>query len=178
VTRPLVLTLAALVAVVGAFVAGRYSAPTKTETRVEYVERLQIQRTRAVHRVVETQTRTRTIHVRTPDGTETTTTDTSTGTRDTTDSSGTTVAAKDTAGTKTAVVTQARASWHINALVGGGIDLSPRLSLQMSSDVGAGGGAGGAHIERRLLGPVWLGLWGVGSPSGVLQGGVSLGLEF
>jgi hypothetical protein len=56
-------------------------------------------------------------------------------------------------------------NWHVSALVGASVNLKP---------LGMGPLRYGASVERRVLGPVWVGAWGLSSG----EGGVSLGVVF
>jgi len=66
---------------------------------------------------------------------------------------------------ETARVESNPADWRVSALVGGQLKLSP---ISFNTLVY------GAAVERRLLGPVWVGVWGISSGTA----GVSLTLEF
>jgi hypothetical protein len=56
-SRPVLYSLAGLLALLAAFGAGRYSSPTKTEYRTEYLERVREVRLVRVDRQVETKVR-------------------------------------------------------------------------------------------------------------------------
>lgn len=146
----------------GCFIAGRYTAPVETKTEVEYVERLQVIRTTVVKRVVDTKTKT--VIVERPDGTKTTVIDQEK--HEAEDSKSSQVATNDTSAKESHTVTSARPNWRVGALVG--VHLSPGVPAPVY----------GAVVERRLLGPISVGAWGLGSPTAGVSGGLALSLEF
>lgn len=154
--------LVSVVALAGAFVVGRYSKPV--EVRTEVVERtVTVERRTVVEKRVEVAKRDRRSKTTTttkPDGSSTTVTeshereDTRTETaRDTT--------AETATETERHAKEETRVSepdWRVGGMVG-------------LSGVGT---VYGGSIERRILGPVWLGAWGLSSGAF----GVSVGVEF
>ncbi len=162
-TAPSLTTTAVAVAVVAvAFAAGRYTAPKpEIEVHTEYVTKVvtvtKTVHAKAVDRVV---TKYRTV-VKEVGGKETTTESerAETHERETvkTDSN------NNTEGTGTAIVVIRRteSQWRVG-LMGGVTVLGPNAFSY------------GAYAERRLLGPVWIGAWGLSSG----YAGAKLGLEF
>lgn len=144
-----------------AFAVGRWTDPVQVEERtVEVVRHAVVTVTRVRTETVKAvQVRVVEREVRTPDGTVTVdrTTDSRTDERVTTDS-GTTVAEKTDA-RREATVTPRLPDWRVSGMVGTGWPLAPIY---------------GAHVERRILGPVTVGGWGLSS--GVV--GLSIGVEF
>lgn len=70
----------------------------------------------------------------------------------------------------TSVTVNARADWRVSALVGAELSLkAPYFS----------GPAYGVEVDRRIIGPIWVGLWGLRMPSGSSGVvGISLSGEF
>jgi hypothetical protein len=71
---------------------------------------------------------------------------------------------------KEKVVTPMLAQWHVGALVG--------LTPQFLPTVGVQNWVIGAEVERRIVGPVFGGVWGAGTTTGQGMGGLKLGVEF
>ena len=70
---------------------------------------------------------------------------------------------------KEKIVKPVLAQWHVGAMGG----LTPTLfPLGVQSYVL------GAEVERRIIGPVFLGLWGAGTTTGQGMGGLKVGFEF
>ncbi len=144
---------------------GRYATPPRVVTVTKVEVREVIKRVKVKDRAV---TRTTTTVVEpTPAGPKTTT---HTETR--TDEHTTTNTDKDaTTHTASTTTTGHRPDWRVGALIGA--ELSPSVAPSLLV---------GAHLERRLAGPVWIGAWGMVSPtpSGIRAGavGASLGVEF
>lgn len=167
--------LAAGVAVLVAFCAGRFSAPVKVEERL--VEKVVVQEKLVEKRfevAVKAEERVRVVYrdrIVRPDGTR----EEREVERDESASSSATVAAKvrevervvyrDREVVK--VVESARPLWRVSLLAG--VDL-PRLHHpQLLGPI-----AFGAQVERRLIGPAFVGAYALSSG----QGGVTVGVEF
>jgi hypothetical protein len=163
-------------ACVGGYALGRYVAPNKVVThevtRVETVTKVD---TQAQERVKELTAQLDTLqrHTHTektvkPDGTKTTVTDTTVDRsvdthKDTTadaEQKQTSQTSTVREVTKTVEVSRARPDWRVGALVG--------------FDINSKAFSYGATVERRILGPLSVGAWGLSN--GV--GGISLTLEF
>lgn len=166
------LIAAGLLAVLGGvFAAGRYSAP-KPDVRVtEHV----VYQDRVVEKVVtvtakaDTKTvvvyRDRTVK---PDGTvheqsEERTVDAATETAHTDDAKAET---SQTDTQRTITITAAKPQWRVSLLAGASLR-SPLLPVYGPLVLGV-------EVNRRLLGPLWVGLWAQTGGSG----GISLGIEF
>lgn len=161
-TKPLLYTLAGVAALVVAFVSGRYSVPTKVEMRTEFLTLTQV--VRSVHVRQVTDTKWKTVVVTKPDGSSVATTEATTHTDTSTkENENSSKVAASTVATKTETKLP---DWQISALVGA--DLSKALN-------GSGTLAPtfGIHVQRRVLGPVTLGVFGLSS--GVV--GLSAGLQ-
>ncbi len=146
--------------------APKVTTKTETKTDIKYVDRWHTvvvkekAKDRVVHRVV--------VVAPTPAGPVTTTTTdahtithTDTHTDTTKTDSGT-----DKSDVKSISITDSRPQWRVGAM--GGVLIVP--NQQPSWLVGP-------SVERRIAGPVWLGLWGVGGPKGGAVGG-QLHVEF
>jgi hypothetical protein len=154
----------------GGMYAGSRVAPTRVQTRD--VERVVYRdRTVSVAVAAKTETRAETRHtVRTrvtrPDGTREERTETTRGVdverREATASAQTVERERLVYRDREVKVERARPDWRAGALVG--VDPFHPLS----------GFVYGATVERRVLGPVWLGAWGLSSRAV----GLSLSLEF
>lgn len=150
------------------FGAGRYSAPTKVETKTVTQT---VYQDRVVEKRVEVQAeakerivyRDRTV-VSHPDGTvehrDIVRTDDSDKTKDT--DAVTQLAEHTTEVTKAAekIVERVAPSWQVNAL--GGMTWGSWKPVY------------GAQVQRRILGPLWIGAWGLSSG----EGGISAGVQF
>lgn len=133
---------------------GKYSAPTK----VVEVEKI---KTVTVEKVVEKKAEkknVKTVVVQAPDGTTTTTT-TDTSTVDTNTNTDTNTVATDE---KKKTTTYSRPNWRLAAL--GGFDPNGNIGKPIY----------GGSIERRILGPIFVGAFGMSNKSF----GVSLSFEF
>jgi hypothetical protein len=148
--RYVIAALAGLGLGVACFVAGRYTAPTKTVTEVKT-------ETNIVYRYREnTQTQKRVVTVKEPSGKVTRTEDINTGTQ---------VAAGTDAQVVTAskqTTTLDRPSWKVS----GGVKINGDLLLGKPTYV--------LQLDRRLIGPVWLGVQGTTDRQFTL----TLGAEF
>lgn len=159
----------------GAFAAGRYTTPTRVETEtVEVVKEVRVAYTvyRTTEAVAERRNVRETTHTeRRPDGTEV-------SVRETVDlthidtartAEGESVARTETARTTDirTVTEYRRPDWRLTALVGVQLRIAPSTSL-------FGPVVYGGQLERRIVGPVYLGAWGLSS--GVA--GASLSLAF
>jgi hypothetical protein len=71
--------------------------------------------------------------------------------------------------TKEVKITPVLAQWHIGIL--GGVD--PSLVPFKTNGYLVGG-----EVERRIVGPIWGGIWGMGSTEGRGMGGIKVSLEF
>jgi hypothetical protein len=162
---------AVLVAVPLAFLTGRFVAPTRVQTRD--VERVVYRdRTVSVAVAAKTETRAETRHtVRTrvtrPDGTREERTETTRGVdverTEKTASAQTVERERLVYRDRSVTVERSRPDWRVGALVG--VDPFHQLSGSLLY---------GGHVERRVLGPVWLGAWGLSSRAV----GLSLSFEF
>lgn len=168
--RPVAFAAALLVA----FAAGW--AAHRPVPKVEYRDRVQVQ-TRVVEHQVEHvvyrerkqavhQRATHRVEVTRPDGTKVVTVDTATAAELHVDTASAlqldlSRLAVHTASRETSLVQTPAAptSWRVSALVGLRLPLQPVY---------------GGEAARRVVGPLWLGGWGLSSG----EGGVSLGLEF
>jgi len=157
---------AVILALIATFEAGRYSAPTRIETKVEYQDRIvekEVIRWRT--RVVRDQHEYKTVvEHKFPDGTLVRK---STDEKDSETKRETTEDKKDKRQedqheTQTTIVIREHANWRIGALVGGRLELPYVPSF-------------GARVEHRAFGPFWLGLDVYPSTRIV---GASLSLEF
>lgn len=161
----------ALTVLTGTFAVGRHTAPKPTVT-VQTVERV-VTKTVTVQaeakevKVLKTVVvyRDRIVH---KDGTvETKTESHSTSGSDTkqTDTKGITSSAS-TDVTQRLTITTAQPNWHLALLAGSPVSLSPALRF-------------GASVERRVLGPFYIGAWALVGPSGGSpEGGLSIGVSF
>lgn len=169
-----------VLALAASFGAGRYSAPehvrekvvtverqVRAETKAETHQAATSQATAATERVVW---RTRTI-VR-PDGTRETTREGERGASSTTDTRTavndtkveTRIEYRDRVELREKTVDRARPDWRAGALVGvRGLSLRPQF---------------GALVERRILGPVSVGVYGTGSSAGLGSVGAVLTVGF
>lgn len=148
---------AAVAVVALAFAVGRFTAPVQVEERtIEVVKRAVITVTRVK---TDTQTATKTVErvVYAPGGTVTI--DRVIEAKTETHVEDTSHVAEKTDAHAERVVTPKLPDWRVSALVGTGLPLVPIY---------------GAHVERRILGPISLGAWGLSS--GVV--GLSVGVEF
>jgi hypothetical protein len=159
----------AVIALVGAFAAGRASSP---ESEVREVERV-VYKDKVVEVVktvtVREQAQARVIYrdrVTKPDGTRVEREVERTETKATEHAQAEAARASTAEGQRVAerTVTPRQPQWRAGVLVGAQLRLDP---LGVSPAVGA-------HVERRLLGPLWLGAWGLHTGSA----GLSLSLEF
>lgn len=152
-----------------AFAIGRYTAadPDVHEVeRVVYRDRVvEVIKTVTVKQAAETRVVYRD-RVRAPDGTvherEVERTDTRATETAATDTSR--VEAHDATRETARTVTSAKPNWRVGVLAGAQMRFDP-LSLSPAL---------GAHVERRILGPVWLGVWGLHAGTA----GLSLSVEF
>lgn len=166
-TRPALYVLGALLALGASFAAGRYSKPTTVETHTEYVDRFQVVRVVQVVRTVDTVTRWKKVTVSTPDGSTRTeeTADTTSHEATTTSENEKTEKVTETATASKTVTRQP--DWQISALLG--VDAAKALNGSGSVSLNVG-----AHVQRRILGPLSVGVFGLSS--GTV--GVSAGLQF
>jgi hypothetical protein len=158
--------------VVLAFVWGRHSASGKVETRMvehtSYVDRVvKVQEAAEVHVQEHVVFRDRTV-IKRVDGSEEHRDIERTDTGDTTARA--TVTAEDRVVFRDREVVRekrvdAPLNWHVSALVGAGVSLKP---------LGLGPLVYGASVERRVLGPVFVGVWGLSSAAG----GITVGAAF
>lgn len=177
--RPLLYALAAIAALAGSFAAGRYSKPAEVVTHTEYVDRLQVVRTTVVDRVVDrvTDIKWKRVVVTQPDGSTTTTEESHTAEKEKI-AENTKVEEKresETAGATKSTQTTTRPDWQISALVG--VTYSGGSSNTLNSSTTAGlplRVSVGAHVQRRILGPVSVGVFGLSSGTF----GLSAGLQF
>lgn len=189
--KVLFIAIGCLGSLAGAFLLGRGTAPAKTIEVVKTVEvEKQVVKTevQVVEKKVYVQVQAKDVHretvtVKQPDGTVTTTTVYDDKTKTTTEAAQSTSMAsltesdvektKSTESTK--IVETAKPDWHATLRLGAGATLTP---LRPIGDVGL-------SIERRIIGPFWLGAYGgvqiplipTGPPSS-FTAGVSAGLEF
>lgn len=165
--------LVAVVALALGGAVGRFALPPRVETEERIVERVvTVERTRVVTEVKEAlRWRTKTIVVEAPDGTKTTTTDTTAAkdTDNTTHSDSDTRRDTDTERVGRKVVDPGRTSqWRVGVLAGAApLDAPGRLGVLHL----------GLHAERRLIGPLWVGVMGHTNATSFFVGG-SLTLEF
>jgi hypothetical protein len=71
---------------------------------------------------------------------------------------------------KEKIVTPMLAQWHVGVFGG--------LTPQFVPSVGVQNWVIGGEVERRIVGPVFLGLWGAGTTTGQGMGGLKVGFEF
>lgn len=162
----------ALVIAAGGYALGRFTAPERVRT-VETVRTVEDTKTKAelaevkwLLENVKSKSRTERVSVVKPDGTRETRTVVDRSSERATDTGANTASryeASHTLAHETIAVREVervRPQWRIGAL--GGVDFRTRNLIY------------GAHIERRILGPLSLGAWGLSSGAG----GLSLSLEF
>jgi hypothetical protein len=192
----LFLTLAALLLLLGAFAAGRYTVATKTITKTETVvqekvvtqvqTQIQYVEKKVYVTAVKDNVVTKTDTIEHPDGTketQTTTTDLSqTTTKDTDQASSTAVVTEKVAETEKVdtksekIVDSTKPQWILRADLGAGARFVGQLTPTMVVGLGA---------DRRILGPVFMGVWvqttlnllAPQTPPYGLNGGISLSLE-
>lgn len=153
----------AISALIAAFVAGRYSVPTKVEYRDEVITLTQVIHTKSIHRV--TNTKWKRITESKPDGS---TTVVETGDAQETETTSTNTQSEQNTKSYTTRETDAkRPQWQITAYAGA-TGLNPRLDLSGVSALIS------ADVGRRLIGPVWAHIQ-VQSNATIMLG---LGLEF
>lgn len=145
--KPLLLILTGIAL---GFWAGRYTTPVKVETKIEtkYVDRVVMQQVKHADEIRTVTERRR------PDGTVTTRTRVE-------DRSVTETAAakiREVVSLEQSTTENARETWLLRAVYA----------------VRLGGNSIGAGVDRRILGPIWLGAWGTTD----LAVGVSLGVSF
>lgn len=152
-SKQLIITLAI---VGGAFAFGYYVAPEKIKTEIKTVEVIK----EVVKRVVDKSQNKRktTTIVQNKDGSSTTTIteETVTETSSETDKNRDTSIAKD----ETKEVTKSGSRLSLSAL--GGLNLKDGTPVY------------GGHVQRELIGPITIGVWGMSN----VTGGFSLGLNF
>jgi hypothetical protein len=175
--------IAVLLLTLAAFAIGRGTAPVKVEKKVE-IEIVEVESVRIEWRdkIVEkkvyvksqaTSSRTEEREVRKPDGTVEKTkmevrgmeTLVSSGTESSSEQSGT--ARKDSQISSKEIMslsTENKPDWNISLLVGASTG-SKLLPPPMTA---------GVHVQRRILGPVYVGVWGMTDVSA----GLSVGFEF
>lgn len=157
-SRYLVIAAVAVLALVGAFVGGRFSAPLKVETReighVIYKDRVvEVVKTVEVKGKTETKIVYREI-VRAPDGTVTEREKEETKTKEDTKRTddGEKTAERESDSKREAVaVTTSRPDWRVGVLLGGSLR-DPLVPI-------AGPLVLGLSVERRLIGGLSAGLW-------------------
>jgi hypothetical protein len=140
--------VAILVSAVVGFAFGKYALPGKVQIKTQEVEKIVT--------VVQHDTVTETHEVKRPDGTVIT--DTTIKDRDTANTS--TVDTKKSSET----ITNQKPQWKVQGLVG----LSTKDLGQPAYGVG---------VERRIIGPIFVGAWGL-SKSTEQTAGLSVSLEF
>lgn len=157
-----------IVLAVGAFTAGRYSAPTRVETKYETVERLRVETTMHVHRVLDTRTQWRTVTTSHPDGSTEKTEIGITETHENTKAAETTKTETDVHTVRNTQKISDAPRVTILGLVGvGGVDLTKPQSIGVSARP-----VFGAALSYRVAGPLTVGVFGVSN--GTL--GAALGL--
>lgn len=70
---------------------------------------------------------------------------------------------------KIKTVTPVLAQWHVGVLAGIKPQFLPTLGVSYAI---------GGEVERRIAGPVFLGVWGMGTTDGTGMGGLKAGIEF
>lgn len=169
---------AAILALLGvAYAAGRFMAPDKVVTVDRVVERV-VEDTHAREQVRELteqletlRTRREVVIVTRPDGTREERTTEETERRTETERVVEVekiverVVTVDREVMKTVTLERARPAWRVSAL--GGLDIAAATRLQLVPVYGA-------HVERRLFGPVSAGVWGLSTGAA----GLSLSIEF
>lgn len=147
--RYALISLGCLLALVGAFGAGRYSRPARVEIQtVETVKTVTV-RTVVVQR--ETATKWRTVTVTAPDGSSTKTETGETVTKERSDENANSSENKEAA--SRSVTTTSDKKWRLSALAGVVIP-TPQNNFASPAPTY------GAQAEYRLLGPIWIGVWG------------------
>lgn len=144
--KPLNLAIAALVLVLLGYATGRYVQPAKVVTETKEV----IKEVQVVNKNVVTTEK----EIKHPDGTV----ETDTTIQDKSTEQSTTLDNKDTLTT----VTNAKPQWRLSAMAG------KRSGQSLDQPMY------GAIVERRILGPIFVGAWGTSGR----DGGISVGLEF
>lgn len=166
---------AAALALIVAFAAGRFTAAKPDVKTVEHVVAQKVE-VKAEQKVEQKDTHTaqtvivyrdRVVHT---DGTvenkSQTVTTTGTDTHVTEHDATTDTTHAATTSDRNQTVSSYRPEWHVGVLAGfEPLHMSPQL---------AGPFALGAQVERRVLGPIWLGAWGMSSG----MAGVSVSVEF
>lgn len=71
---------------------------------------------------------------------------------------------------KEKIVTPVLAQWHVGVIGG--------LTPQLLPTPGVQNWVVGGEVERRIVGPVFLGIWGAGTTTGQGMGGLKVGFEF
>jgi hypothetical protein len=178
-----------------AFFGGRYSRPARVEVKehtvfqdriVEKIVNHDVVQTQAIHDVVEAKHVVTQIEWRTaPDGKQTVTetirdqTKTSEETKDSRQSVSDTTASrtedKKIEAIKTTVTTDARPNWLVG--VQAGVNVPGAISGGLAGLTGTGiikNGILGVSVDRRILGPLFLGAWGTTAGAG----GISVRIEF
>jgi uncharacterized cupredoxin-like copper-binding protein len=186
--------LVVVILLVAAFAGGRQFGPTKvvtvteTKTETQYVDKVQYVdkiQTVYVHDVAK-DVHSVTVVEKKPDGTETTTVTVDDKSKSETSASSQEVVTKDEEKTKdtesdtksTKVVENYKPQWHLGLRLGagGGFDAGKPPALLLSA---------GLQAERRILGPVFMGLWAdvhanampFGTAPYTVVGGLSVSLE-
>lgn len=139
------------------FVLGRYATPPRTVTKTEYVDKIKVVKVKV--RAVDTTKVTKT--TKDPNGTEHTET-----TEHTTSHTETDTTRNESDRSKATTSTGYQPQWRVGAL--GGALIRPGSTPTWLV---------GPQVERRIVGPVWLGAWGLGGPGGGAVG-ASLTVEF
>lgn len=140
---------------------GRYATPAKVLTVVK-VETV-IKEVKIKERQRNVTTHTRTVITPTPAGPVTTT---ETDTRSATQTETRTDTAASTSSVTTKLVEGHKPDWRISAM--GGVLIMPGTQPSWLA---------GGLVERRILGPISIGAWGLGGPKAGVAG-LTLGVEF
>lgn len=142
-TRPILISLAGVAALAGAFLLGRYFAPERVEIRTEVVEKVRTVRSTSIQR--DTQTKWRTVTVVTKDGTSTSTTTGETATHE--QNAEIEKTDRDYKSSEVTKKVTAAQNWHLTVFAGLDVTkpVNPAGSLSPIFSVAVG---------RRILGPI------------------------
>lgn len=160
--RALLYSLGGLAALGVSFAAGRFTVPTRVETKVEVVERVRVVRLVQVQRT--TDVKWKTVVVTRTDGTSTTTTEAESHENEKIAES--TKSTSDTKSESKTLTVSGDKNWHVTLL--GGVNLVTAVN---------GGGLRNpvfaAQVSRRILGPAWLTVQGQSDGVFMVGAGVS-----
>jgi hypothetical protein len=145
-TNPRLFAFLLILMVLVGYAIGRYAQPAKVVTKTQVVTQVHDVVHEKIHKVIVT--------VTAPNGTKTTTT--------TIDNGSVINDQSNTQSNSSTVTTYDKTQWSVGALAN--VDLTKGISAPSY----------GIQVERRILGPVWVGAYGLANASG----GLSVSLEF